>query len=81
MLLAAKERQQMKLTTNMVIQICSIIVVIGTALLQQTQVISGKAALIVGALVAVAQAIAAYFGHISNPDGTPASVAYVPPKP
>jgi hypothetical protein len=62
----------MKLTTNMIIQICGIVAQVGTVLSAQTQLINGKAALVIGAVVAVAQAVSAYIGHISNPDGTPA---------
>jgi hypothetical protein len=60
----------MKLTTNMVIQICGIIAQVGTALSAQTQLIHGTTALVIGASVAVAQAVSAYIGHISAVDGT-----------
>ena len=62
----------MKLTTNMVIQICGIVAQVGNALLLQTQLIHGTWALVIGAAIAVAQAVSAYIGHISNPDGTAA---------
>jgi hypothetical protein len=60
----------MKLTTNMVIQICGIIVVVASALTAQQGVLSPKIAVIIGGVSAVAQAVAAYLGHISNVDGT-----------
>lgn len=63
----------MKLTTNMVVQICGIIIAIGTAISAQTGLVNGKIAVVIGGVVAVAQAVAAYVGHISNPDGTPAT--------
>jgi hypothetical protein len=62
----------MKLTTNMVIQICGIIGAVGAALAAQTSLIHGTTALVIAAVIAVAQAISAYLGHMSNPDGTPA---------
>lgn len=60
----------MKLNVNMVIQICGIIAQIGNALMLQTQLIHGKSALIIAAILACAQAVSAYLGHISNTDGT-----------
>jgi hypothetical protein len=63
----------MKLSVNMVLQICGVIAQVGTALSAQTGLIHGNTALVIGGVVAVAQAVSAYLGHISNPDGTPAS--------
>ena len=60
----------MKLTTNMVIQICGIIGAVSGALAAQTSLIKGTSALIIAAVIAVVQAVSAYLGHISNTDGS-----------
>jgi hypothetical protein len=62
----------MKLTTNMVIQICAIVVQVGTGI-AATQGLNAKVAITSGAVVAAAQAVSAYLGHISTTDGKPLS--------
>ena len=61
----------LKLSTNVVIQVCGIIAQIGNGLMATTGVLSPKAAIVVGGIVAIAQAVSAYFGHLSTPEGTP----------
>jgi hypothetical protein len=63
----------MKLSTGIVIQVCGIVAQIGNALLLQTQLIKGTSALVIGALIAVAQAVSGYISHISNMDGSAAT--------
>ncbi len=72
-----KEQSHMKFSWNLVLQVIATGVQAANALtpmLPEKQ--RGTLALVVGVL----QSISALIAHYSNPDGTPAAVAYLPTK-
>jgi hypothetical protein len=67
----------MTLSWNLLFQGAALIVQYGD---QATSIIPAKWHLPVSLAVALAQALVAWHAHNVNPDGSPAQVAYIPPK-
>jgi hypothetical protein len=61
---------------TIVFQVLGLVVQLGSAL---TNIVPDKYKLLFGTVIGAIQAIQAAVAHNYNPDGTPATVAYVPP--
>jgi hypothetical protein len=66
----------MKLSTNMVIQV---VATLAQLVNQLGGVVPVKYQTVILAVLSGVQGVTAAISHFSNPDGTPAKVAYVPP--
>lgn len=66
----------MKLSTHIILQVLGFAIQIGNLV---SGVVPPKAQPYVLLVVSLAQAGLGWYNHNFNPDGTPASVAYIPP--